>query len=112
MRSAKSIAFCQTSSFFKVKHILLIVLFLSLNSQPTTLNFTYSFSALNARSRSVAARDAVLVVGRRPEIPTQTLLHDFHRRAAPRHRAFDVPGENARLRIHRARVRPCTATQR
>src|SRR5881409_781942 len=101
MRSAKSIAFCQTSSFSKLNIFFsLFCLYL------TTLNFTYSFSALNARSRSVAARDAVLVVGRRPEIPTQTLLHDFHRRAAPRNRAFDVPGENARLRIHRARVRP------
>src|SRR6266853_123575 len=106
MRSAKSTAFCQTSNFSKLN------MFFSLNSQLKTLNFTCSFSALNARSRNVAARDAVLAVGRRPEIPTQTLLHDFHRRAAPRHRAFDVPVGNARRRIHRAPARPCTSTQR
>src|SRR6266550_4717415 len=106
MRSAKSTAFCQTSNFSKLN------MFFSLNSQLKTLNFTCSFSALNARSRNVAARDAVLAVGRRPGIPTQTLLHDFHRRAAPPHRAFDVPVGNARRRIHRAPARPCTATQR
>src|SRR4029077_14121310 len=106
MRSAKSTAFCQTSNFSKLNMVF------SLNSQLKTLNFTCSFSAPNARSQSVAARDAVLTVGRRPEISTRTLLHDFHRRAAPRHRAFDVPGGNARRRIHCARVRRCTSTPR
>src|SRR5438552_19147711 len=53
MRSAKSMAFCQTSSFSKLN------IGLTLNSRLRTLNFTCSFSALNPRSRNGAAHDAI-----------------------------------------------------
>ena len=40
------------------------------------------------------------------EIPTRTLQRDVRRHVAPRRRVFDVPRENARQQIRRARARP------
>src|SRR5215468_4416361 len=103
MRLAKSIAFCQTSSSSKLN------IFLSLNSQLTTLNFTYSFVALNARSRNLVIRDAIGEADLRLEIPMRRRRRGSHRRGAPRPRVFDAHRENVPRQIRHAPARQRTS---
>src|SRR6266508_1343687 len=106
MRSAKSIAFCQTSNFSKLN------MFLSLNSQQPTLNLICSSFAPNAPFRNATVLDEVSEDDRRLEIPTQTQLQGSRRLGGLRHRAFGVPRGNVLRQIRRAPARQCTLARR
>src|SRR5438093_13090094 len=84
MSSANSIAFCPTSNFSKLDIFFFLFCLSPLNSQLTTLNFTYSSFALNGRFRNEAVRDAIsgMRAAHHLGIPTRTPRHVFRRRAA------------------------------
>src|SRR2546429_8397068 len=113
MSSANSIAFCQTSNFSKLNIFFFLFCLSSLNSQLETLNFTYSFFALNGRFRNEAVRDAIsgMRAAHYLGIPTRTPRRVFRRRAALLLPGFDVLCENVPRKIRSARARRCTSAR-